>query len=229
MANFLIIDDDPILIKVLKTRLATQGHSSVAATDAFDALEKIKQELFDLVICDANLPGRSGFEVIQTIRADEKFMSIPVLFLTGRRSKKDVMRALDAGVDDYMIKPVDFDLFFAKIEALLRSKPAPQAFADCLVNEPAAWNLALNIIGVSEQGLTFRSAVELPADMKLQIESALFSAIGLEAPPLRITTTHKESAGWVIKAVFVGLNSLELKRIRMWIAANHRKNSRRVS
>ena len=111
MSHSLVVDDDELILKVAKSVLQKAGHAVTLAKDGHQALEAIDLELFDLIITDANMPnGISGFALAATIRKNERINNIPIMFLTGRKDKADVSRALESGVDDYIVKPIDPDI-----------------------------------------------------------------------------------------------------------------------
>ena len=130
MAHILVVDDDELILKIAKSILHKAGHVVTLAKDGHQALEAIELELYDMIITDANMPnGVSGFSLVSTIRKNERCNAIPIMFLTGRKDKSDVSRALEAGVDDYVVKPIDPDLFVAKVEALINKKTASFSFS----------------------------------------------------------------------------------------------------
>lgn len=221
MANFLIVEDDPVVRKILDTALQNHGHSCVQVKDGFEALDRIHQELFDMIICDINLPVHNGFVAIEAIRKDPKFATIPVLFLSGRRDKRDVEKALEVGGDDYLVKPIDFDLLFAKIDTLLQKKTQSHSFTETEVEENAYWKVELKVTGLSEQGLTFKSKFPFPLNFKLKIESQIFAKIGIEAPKMRVAVCTQEKDQFVIKTSFIGMSAAELQDIRKWSKSNN--------
>jgi two-component system copper resistance phosphate regulon response regulator CusR len=122
VARILIAEDDPDIGAALERGLTANGFTTVLADDGEKALSLSLTDSFDLLILDMGLPGREGFHVLQELRLRGK--SLPVLVLTGR-SERDVVACLDAGADDYMRKPFDFDELIARLRTRLRSKRKP--------------------------------------------------------------------------------------------------------
>src|ERR1700756_3638022 len=120
MFNVLVVDDDKDFLRVVQKVLEAGGYSVVVATDAMDALEQLAKEVFDLVLSDANMPGGSGFDLVRTLRRHPLTSAIPIALLTGRREKQDVAKGLASGADDYIVKPIDPDLFLDKVSSLLQ-------------------------------------------------------------------------------------------------------------
>jgi two-component system KDP operon response regulator KdpE len=116
-ATVLIVDDEPQIRRVLLTILTSQGYSVIEAKTGDEALEKIRTERPDLILLDVNMPGRSGIETCREIRDAG---DIPVIMLTVRNAERDKVQALDAGANDYVVKPFGADELLARVRATLR-------------------------------------------------------------------------------------------------------------
>jgi len=115
--RILIIEDDEAIVRVLHRSLAYEGYSVDFAYDGEPGLVLARNAHPDLVILDWMLPGMDGLEVCQRLRAGG---NIPVLMLTAKDSLQDRVHGLDAGADDYMVKPFQLDELLARVRALLR-------------------------------------------------------------------------------------------------------------
>lgn len=229
MPHILVVDDDEMILKVARSVLQKAGHSVTLAKDGHAALELVEAELFDMIITDANMPGGiSGFALASTIRKNERVKNIPIMFLTGRKDKVDVTRALESGADDYVVKPIDADILMAKIEALLSKKKEEYSFAKAKIKATGSWNLEFEIVAMSEQGLNIVSRSTVPTGLKLRLDSDLFEIMGIRPPQVRITSCvpmENTSGLNFIEVSFVGLSHAELQHIRRWVMANHRNSS----
>jgi len=105
--KILIVDDESIMVSVLKRHVSNAGYEFVAATSGQEALEKIQQEVPDLVLLDLMMPDMNGFETCRRIRAEEKTKSLPVLIITALRSESDSSAAAACGANELIVKPVD--------------------------------------------------------------------------------------------------------------------------
>jgi len=122
MANaytVLVVDDEPPILRFLRTSLAAVGHRVVTAENAADALVLLVAEKPDVVILDLGLPDRSGFDVIAEIR---KQSSVPIIVLSARSDERSKVQALDLGADDYIGKPFGIAELMARIRAALRHR-----------------------------------------------------------------------------------------------------------
>jgi adenylate cyclase len=120
--KILIVDDEPFNLDLLEQELSDQGYTIETASDGAQALEKIPAFLPDVILLDYMMPKMNGLEVLKRLRADEKHKSIPVILLTAKATQEDKVRGLDAGADDYVIKPFDSIELLARVRAMMRIK-----------------------------------------------------------------------------------------------------------
>jgi two-component system copper resistance phosphate regulon response regulator CusR len=118
VCRILVIEDEPKVAKAILEGLEGNSYSVAVAQTGEDGFFRANSERFDLVILDVMLPGRNGIEVLDAIR--KQGHKIPVLLLTARDSIEDRVVGLDAGADDYLVKPFAFPELLARIRALLR-------------------------------------------------------------------------------------------------------------
>ena len=116
-ATVLIVDDEPQIRRVLSTMLTSHGYPVIEARSGDEALDKIRHEKVELILLDFNLPGRSGIETCAEIRRSG---DVPIIMLTVRNSERDKVEALDAGADDYVVKPFGAEELMARVRAALR-------------------------------------------------------------------------------------------------------------
>lgn len=115
--NILVVDDEPQIRRVLRSTLSTHGYVVTEAKTGEEALELIRKERPDLVLLDVNMPGMGGIDACREIRRGS---DAPIIMLTVRNAERDKVAALDAGADDYVVKPFGIDELLARIRAALR-------------------------------------------------------------------------------------------------------------
>lgn len=131
----LVVEDDEEIADVLRRSLRQEGHEVRTAVDGEDALEAARDFIPDLVVLDLGLPKIDGVEVCRRLRTDS---DVPILILTARTDTDDRVRGLDAGADDYLVKPFERAELLARLRALMRRRP-PRGSASLRVAD-----LALN-------------------------------------------------------------------------------------
>jgi two-component system response regulator MprA len=117
-ARVLVVDDDPAILSMLRRGLSFDGYEVKVAATGPEALTIARDNPVDLVVLDVMLPGLDGVEVCRRLRAGAA--DVPILMLTARDTVQDRVAGLDAGADDYVVKPFSFDELLARVRALLR-------------------------------------------------------------------------------------------------------------
>ncbi|GAA3902359.1 response regulator transcription factor [Streptomyces gulbargensis] len=116
--RILVVDDEPAVREALRRSLAFEGYATREAADGLDALAAMESYGPDLVVLDVQMPRMDGLTAARRIRASGS--TVPILMLTARDTVGDRVTGLDAGADDYLVKPFELDELFARIRALLR-------------------------------------------------------------------------------------------------------------
>jgi two-component system, OmpR family, response regulator MprA len=123
-AAILVVDDDAPIRRMLDRTLAAEGYAVESAADGGAALAAVERSVPDLVVLDVALPGLDGIAVCRRLRA--KGLAVPVLMLTARDAVGDRVAGLDAGADDYLVKPFASEELLARVRALLRRGREPE-------------------------------------------------------------------------------------------------------
>jgi DNA-binding response OmpR family regulator len=151
--KILVIEDEPKVGKALAEGLKADGYEVTLAQTGEDGFFMASSRSFDLIVLDVMLPGRNGIEVLKTLR--KQGLGIPVLLLTAKDAVGDRVLGLDAGADDYLVKPFAFPELRARIRALLRRGKAESL-------------LSLNL-GTLEMDLTTRSVTRDARPIELTV------------------------------------------------------------
>jgi len=116
-ATILVVDDEPQIRRVLRSTLSSQGYVITEAKTGEEAVDSVRKIKPDLVLLDVNMPGMGGVEACREIRRSSE---APIIMLTVRNAERDKVAALDAGADDYVVKPFGIEELLARIRAALR-------------------------------------------------------------------------------------------------------------
>lgn len=122
--HVMVVEDDEMMAATLVKGIAEDGYRVTACGTASEALRQDARDPADLILLDIGLPDRSGLEVLRTLRARRRL--IPVIILTARDAVRERVKGLDAGADDYLIKPFAFAELLARIRARLRRPEGPE-------------------------------------------------------------------------------------------------------
>lgn len=164
MTRVLVVEDEPRIASFLEKGLRAAGFEVVLAEDGEQAVLLARDDAVDLVLLDVGLPGKDGLTVLREVRAAGQ--ALPVLLLTARDAVPDRVAGLDAGADDYVVKPFSFEELLARIRARLRESTPPVL---------RAGGLALDLLARSVQ--TSGRTVELTAQ-EFALAEAFFRAPG---------------------------------------------------
>jgi len=121
--KILAVDDSPTMRRIIINTLKRAGFNDVAeATDGKDALAKMKVDNFNFIITDWNMPEMDGLTFVNNVRSSSEFSSLPILMVTTRSVKDDIVQAMKAGVNSYIVKPFTPDTLKEKIMQVLQTK-----------------------------------------------------------------------------------------------------------
>jgi len=154
-AAVLLVDDDAPIRRMLERTLTAEGYAITAVADGGAALAQVERSLPDVIVLDVAMPGLDGLAVTRRLRA--KGLAVPILLLTARDALHERVEGLDAGADDYLVKPFEVEELTARVRALMRRNHPPGetlAYAD-LVLEPEALSVRR---GGKDVALTRREA-----------------------------------------------------------------------
>ena len=126
----LLVDDDAPILRMLERTLVAEGYAVVAVPDGGAALAQVERSIPDAIVLDVAMPGLDGLAVTRRLR--EKGLAVPILLLTARDALSERVAGLDAGADDYLVKPFEVEELMARVRALLRRNHPPD-------HGPATW------------------------------------------------------------------------------------------
>lgn len=120
--KFLVVDDSPTMRRIVKNTLKGLGYDEVVeAEDGKDALTKLYAEPVDFIITDWNMPNMNGLEFVKSVKEDDSLSALPILMITTRGNKSDILEAMQAKVSSYVIKPFTPPVIKEKIDSILSS------------------------------------------------------------------------------------------------------------
>ena len=166
-ARVLVVDDQPLNVKVLEAKLSSEYYEVISATDGAGALAAMREEKPDIVLLDIMMPGMDGFEVCRQMKADPSLVHIPVIVITALSEARDRVRGLEAGADDFLTKPINENALFARLRSLLRIK---LSLDELRLRDQTSQQLGLTEAGdaaANESKARILLIEDLPGDAKL--------------------------------------------------------------
>ena len=120
--KFLVVDDSPTMRRIVTNALGEIGYSDVVeAGDGQEAMQQLTSASFDFLVTDWNMPNMNGLELTEAVRQHADYASLPILMVTTRGMKEDVMSAMHAGVNNFMVKPFTSEVLREKIDMILKT------------------------------------------------------------------------------------------------------------
>src|SRR5262249_31621431 len=138
----LIVDDQPVNVDILQTRLAIHGYEILTAGDGEEALARARAAQPDVILLDIMMPKLDGIEVCRRLKADTSLPFMPIIMVTAKADSKDVVAGLDAGADEYLTKPIDQAALVARVKSMLRIKALHDTVQEQAA-QLAMWNQTL--------------------------------------------------------------------------------------
>lgn len=121
-AKILVVDDEERNLRLMEALLIPLGYDVILAKNGEEAIEKVRETPPDVILLDIMMPGMDGFKVTKQLKGDEEFNTIPIVMVTALREVKDRVKALEAGADDFLSKPVDKTELKARVQSLVKVK-----------------------------------------------------------------------------------------------------------
>ncbi len=219
MVDILVVDDDPEIIDLLRLDLELMGFNVDSASDGAAGLKKAETKEYDLIILDVMMPKMDGFEVTKRIRANRNIAHCPIIQLTAKGTIEDKIRGFNAGADDYLIKPFEFQELMVRMRALFR--------------RTGALNKAVTTEPKKEEVLESGDIVLLPASLEVTIRGNLIKLTPTEFEILYCLMQHVDEAvplATILKEVWgydadedVRMLRVHIGGLRQKIEADHKK------
>lgn len=223
MSRILLVDDDADVRKLAKRILEKDGHTVVIIDNGLTALDELNKNNYDLLISDASMPQYSGFDLIRALRRQPKHKDLVIAMLTGRREKQDIQLAIELGVKEYIVKPIDPPVLVAKVQSLLDNpnKPSPLAKSDSQANLSARLEMHLQITKIGLMGFKAITNVAMNAGMELYLNIEDFNYESLPLVRVNHCTIDPENANqYFLQGEFIDVSEDFKKEITKYIQEN---------
>lgn len=219
-SKVLVIDDEVAILRLLKTLLGRANYEVTTAESAREALKLLEERSFDCILTDAVMPQLSGYDFVKEVRSQPRHRELPILMLTCKRNRQDVKRAVEVGVTDYILKPIDENLLLEKLESSLKKGGAAIAAyeqSDQFFEAEAEISVGCHVVSLTERGLTVQLPFEITQDLPFHLRSRIFQEIGISEPQLKLESCEQSEEGWEARLALVNVAESDLQKIRAWL------------
>jgi CheY-like chemotaxis protein len=221
--HLLVVDDEPSMLMLVERLLSKARYRVTTCASATEALRLLVRNAYDGVITDAVMPEMTGYDLVKAIRRQPLLSRLPVVMLTRKRQPDDVRKALEAGVSDYVVKPIDEHLLLDKVGLALTRSADRHVYQLYLsgAEAQARMNVPVTVVSVSETDILIRVPFALGSDTPVELRVSLFDQVGMAQPFLKLIQCDAESpdvgSGFLARFVFVGAPEADIKKLRAWL------------
>lgn len=178
--KILIVDDDVAILKITRKFLELNGFEVVCCENALDAIQTLGDLTFDILITDATMPAHSGFDLIRSIRKTPELNYLSIAMLTGRSEKSDIEQAVGLGVQDYIVKPIDPDIFIDKVQKLSERHKKKKLQKPNKSKANAEMLVPVTVSRITDIGVSIESPHPLAKGTIVTIDLELLKEAGLQ-------------------------------------------------
>lgn len=227
----LVVEDNPSDSLIDKYVLEDAGMDCVCVTNGFNALDEVDKYCFSLIIVDLQMPHMNGLELIRRLRRYETTKNTPIIVTSSRNEQKDILGSINAGANDYLIKPLDPMLFKTKIDMQIKKNKADwyeYEFDNSQKINTVRVELNLKIMTINEMGCIIESPLIFQPDEQLIIHSDLFLNFTDESVICKVVAVDHKGENYQISLNFLGLSEEKRQKLRVFcrkLYVNSTKNS----
>ena len=230
MKHVMVLDDSPDTQRLTEAVLTRAGLRVSCASSSDEGLRLLQKEGFDLLVVDVVMPGTDGYGFLWEMKK-RGLAPVPVVMLTGKKEKDDVLRAMRLGAVDYICKPFDRELFLSKIRSILGADSVLEtvSFARCRIEAPISLRFGGQLVGLSETGMIVETSTHFDPGVILRTKCIFLDELGVSPAGLRVVhcdPSEKSELPFRLALQFVGLNEAELVKLRQYILQANVKNRR---
>lgn len=218
MFKILLVDDDADVRRFVKKILERDNYQVVVVDNGLTALNELNNDSYDLLLSDANMPQYSGFDLIKTIKLQAKHKDLLIVMLTGRREKQDIQLAIELGVKDYIVKPIDPQLLLQKIQKVFESRIINPAVINMDAVATIDWTasaqapLKMKKIGLS--GFTAHCSLSLPVGFEFYLQTEHLSSVQKPKAVVSSCQFNEHHQQFQIEGQFLEMDDLLRQQIK---------------
>ncbi len=220
--NILVLDDNKNDLLMAKFVILRMGYNPILLEKPSQIIDALQLNEISLVILDIDMPGLSGIDILKKIKRVNSYKNIPIVMLTGHSDMENVKTAINTGAVDYIVKPIDPEIFETKVKKLIGHND------DLLKNNWIEFEvkktkdtelrvyLSAQLHSIGELSLTVKMNQSVPVGLTFYTEAHLFKELEINDPPLKVESCELVNEVYLVKCSLIGMSESDLKKIRLY-------------
>lgn len=230
--KILIVEDSRNDAMVESYLVEQAGFVAVTAVDGYTALKRLADQTFEVILIDLTMPEMSGLDLLKHIRSVPRLMFTPVMVVSGRNEIGDVTAAIQLGANDYLVKPVDPEVFQNKLDHLLGAKQKDW-YEYTVDDNPSETQVSVDagffLVSLNEVQFTLSSPFPVPLEQKFVMSNSLLKKIGMDKVVGKVIRCEERGTRFFVSFTYMGITEEARTRIRIFCrslwAAREKKES----
>jgi CheY-like chemotaxis protein len=219
-----VIDDNQADLVMARLLLRKEGCEPHLFQNQLEALRVLEKETPSLILLDFEMPEMTGVEVLKRIRRKPHLHNVPVIMVTGKSDIEDVKIAIASGANDYIVKPLDPEVFEMKLWRLLKNfnktEKVKQDWVEYIIGQTAEQNVQLQIdakvVSIGEVSLTVQTNSAIPLNLNISVKLPFLKDLDIPLLPLSVLSCEEVGDFYRVKCNIIGLPEKELQKIRLF-------------
>ena len=214
----LVVEDNPSDLMISSAMVESMGLVPITATNGIEALDQLGEYEFQLFIVDLQMPKMGGIDLIKRIKKIEEVKTVPIIVTSARKESKDVKGAVLAGAQDYLVKPLDKQVFAEKLKKTIGN--TEEAWKEYSLNPEFFDSLGymkkrINILSLSEVSMTLETSEQVEEGQNMEFFADILEAQGVGTLAGSVKSCEKTETGYKVKLSFIGMTEETRKKIRV--------------
>lgn len=219
-----VIDDNPADLVMARLLLSKEGCEPHLFEEQVKALKTLEQDVPDLILLDIEMPGLTGLDVLKRIRHKQNLLTVPVMMVTGKSEIESVKIAIASGANDYIVKPLDPEIFQTKLWRLLKGghgkEKAGKDWVEYMMTQTAGQNVQFQVdakvISIGEVSATFQTKSAVPLNFNFFVKLPFLKELDIDILPLSVLSCDEDGEFFTVKCNIIGLPEKDLQKIRLF-------------
>lgn len=220
--NILVLDDNKNDLLMAKFVIMRMGYNPILLEKQNLLIDTLQTHTISLIVLDIDMPGLSGLDVLKKIKRVSAYKDIPIVMLTGNSDMTSVKAAINTGAVDYIVKPIDPEIFESKVKKLI-GQSSEQSKNDWIEYEVQKVKdsemrlyISTHLHSLGEMSLTLKMSQPVPVGLTFYTEAHLFKQLEIQQPPVKVESCELSGDNYIVKCALIGLSESDLKKIRLY-------------